>query len=155
MLEQLEERIVLDASVAPAGDNNQDHSDNPEQENGDQGNAEGGSQDNPGNTNVDQSTDPLGDIYNQDIQVILISDALDDVEAISQAADEEALVIVYDAETDDLASIVAGLTEIVSSSGSEIEHIGIISHGSSGTLGLAVGELWTTSSLQSQPEVWG
>ncbi len=96
----------------------------------------------------------LGDILGQDLQVVLISNALDQVEALSKAAVENAEVIVYDAELDDLSTIIAMLEDLVDSTGQEIGQLAIVSHGAVGTLALANGEIWTVERLQADTSEW-
>jgi hypothetical protein len=154
-LEQLEERIVLDAAGADSDpqENQQDTSDNTQKQ------VEGGESAQPPGTaatasNVSQASDPLGDIFNQDLSVVLISNALDKVEALSDAAVDGSKVIVYDASQDDLGDIVATLSELVDSNAQEIGQLAILSHGAKGALSLGNGEFWTVETLQTDSSAW-
>jgi len=141
-LEQLEERIVLDAAV------NADQHDNPDQQDANQ-NAEvaaqsaqgGGQQPAPPGTSeaalpaAAGSSDPsLGQVVQQDLKVVLVPNALGKIEAISNAAVDGAQVIVYDAQQDNLASVVAALDQLADATGRKIGTIGIVGHGAEGVL---------------------
>ncbi|MDQ7782880.1 MAG: DUF4347 domain-containing protein [Desulfomonilaceae bacterium] len=150
-LEQLEERIVLDAAVdSSAQENNeQNHSEAPQDAGGDQtapAEASGAPQSQDG-----QTSDPLGEVFNQDLNVVLISNALDQVEAISQAAVDDAEVVVFDAENDDMGSIVDALTSLADSTGKQIGHLAILSHGAPGTI--ALGQDAAFSNLSQGPDL--
>ena len=156
LLEQLEERVVLDA--APADVDNANTADQQQdlnqeasgdtlpqaQPGGDASSAQGQS----------EASDSQGDIFNQDLSVVLISNALDQFEALADAAVDEAEVIVYDAEQDNLGDIVDTLTELVESTGQEIGQLAIISHGAEGVLSLGDGEFWTLETIQADSSEW-
>ncbi len=155
-LEQLEERIVLDA--APANADNADNSDQNQdtvQEAAGFGAPEAQQvSDAPSAPGPSESPDPLGDVLNQDLNVVLISNAVDQVETLSDAAVDDARVIVYDAEQDDVGDIVDTLEGLVESTGQEIGQLAIVSHGASGVLSLGNGEFWTVETLQADSSEW-
>lgn len=152
MLEQLEDLIVLDATVDAAAQDNQDANveGNPEQtapEQATPGQIEG-AQD-----QASDQSDPIDDIIGQDLNVVLISNALNEIEALSDAAEDGAQVIVYDAEQDDLSDLVSELLTLVDSTGQEIGHLAVVSHGAAGALSLG-NDVWTLESLQAESSEW-
>ena len=105
LLQQLEERIVLDASVSTANDNQDSNPDgqiNPSQGSpalpGDAATSAGAA-DAGGNAGLaPELPDSFEQVFNQDLNVVLIANNLADVQTISQAAaSPDAKVIVYDA----------------------------------------------------------
>lgn len=132
MCERLEERIVLDATVPQANqdtpDQNQDN--NPEVVTGEQtpealsGHA-GDAQEVP---------QDLSEVLRNDVNVVLISDALDEIEGLTVSGDESTSVIVYDEDSDDLGSISIMLENLTNSNQRKIGGIAILSHGSDGFL---------------------
>ncbi len=155
-MEQLEERIVLDAAPADAGngDNPDDHQDATRESSGDTAPEAQQAGDDASAQGPAESSDPLGDVLNQDLNVVLISNALDQVEVLAEAAVADAKVIVYDADQDNLGDIVDALEDLVDSTGQEIGQIAIISHGAEGVLSLGDGELWTVETLQADSSEW-
>ena len=136
VLEQLEERIVLDASGdAGAQDdpdqNGADSDQTPEDSQESASQTGDGAADNPAD-----SSDPLEQILGQDLSVVLISNCLDQVDALSSAVVEDAETILLDWETDDLGTVVELLAALVDSTGQQIGHLAIISHGTSGMFSL-------------------
>jgi hypothetical protein len=87
MLEQLEERIVLDAAVDQSAqeNNDQDQSQTPQDTGGDQTSPAEASG-NP-ESQADQASDPLGVVFNQDLNAVIISNALDDVQGDAKTQD--------------------------------------------------------------------
>ncbi len=156
-LEMLEDRIVLDASVLPADQNNQDNPDN-----GGADSALENQLENPGPTtgsNLDSITpdtsDALQDIVGQDLSVILISNAVDQIESISAAADDDAVVIEYDTQEDSLASVIDELAELVDSTGKKIDHLAIVSHGEPGTLILdPADDVYSLATMEQDAHLW-
>ncbi|MFC1835331.1 DUF4347 domain-containing protein [Thermodesulfobacteriota bacterium] len=158
-LQQLEERIVLDASVAPAADDDQS------------GNADVGQDGNPDiNANATpgqgagqgsggdpvapgQTPDTLQEVFSDDLNVVLISNALGEIEALSEAAVEGAEVIVYDAANDDIESIT-GLLEDSLADGQQIGQLAILSHGDPGILELGAAQVIGSVILETNPESW-
>jgi|GEM_PF-3304235 len=137
ILEQLEERIVLDAAV-PA--TTQDY---PDQQADSAGPADVAAS--SGATTAEATsaqaaapqTDPVAQVFHQDLNVVLISNALGNIPAIAAAAAEGAFVVVYDAQQGTLPTITAKLQIIVDSTGQKIDHLAIASHGEAGVLNLS------------------
>lgn len=142
ILDVLEERIVLDASVSPATQDNNDNQDN--NSTGDSAvPLQDGSSNSASSTSAAASANqaapnPVQQVFNQDLRVVLVSNALDQVEAISNAAASGAKVITYDGEHGDIQSIVDALKGIVDSSGQRIEQLALLSHGDPGVLNLSM-----------------
>jgi hypothetical protein len=154
VLEQLEERVVLDAAAAytqePAdanldtGQGNQDGT-TPQQ---DQGSDAGSAAD------TEDQSGSLSEVYSQDLSVVLISNALDQVEALSSAVVDGAEVIVYDGQTDDLSILAEDLKTLADSSGKQIGHLAILSHGVSGVLEVSDTQLIRSFDVISDPTSW-
>ena len=73
-------------------------------------------------------------LFNQDLNVVLVSSAIGDVQGVSAAVKENAEVIVFDSAQDDLASIKAKLDSLVNETGKKIDVLAVITHGSDGTI---------------------
>jgi|GEM_PF-2879622 len=163
LLEQLEERIVLDAAVAASTQDTADHKDQTTQ-GAEQAaaatpaaSAEAAAAPTQAAADAAASgsqSDPLGTIYSQDLSVVLISNAIADVEAVSNAVAADAQVVVYDAQQDTLASIEQKLGDLVASSGQAIDHLAILSHGESGVLKLGPTTVFTAASVEANPTLW-
>ena len=152
-LETLEERIVLDAATTDAsGQENQENN----SQTTDQDSPDGAIQ--PAGLNgggmTQETSDPVGKILNQDLSVVLISNALDQIERWSDAVLDEAQVIVYDYDTDDLASVVGQLTSLAETQGREIGHLAILSHGGPGAIYFSANELVTLETIAVDPSDW-
>ncbi len=138
LLQQLEERIVLDAAVNPV------NNDNPE--NPSSGTADGANMTNAATQTAQASgvaeasmaapalPDNLNQIFGTDLNVVLISNSLTDVQAISNAAAPDAKLIVYDAQADNLGTIKGMLDALVESTGHKIANLAVVGHGSDGLL---------------------
>jgi Domain of unknown function (DUF4347)/FG-GAP-like repeat/FG-GAP repeat len=154
ILEELEERIVLDAAVEPAPDQQNDTADNQNQNQGDGENANPASQGEALAPPDDAVSESLDQVYDQDLNVILISNALGEIEEFTQAVGDEATVLVYDAENDDLGSINDMLQEVVDSTNQDIDNLAFIGHGLQG--GLVIGDdTITYSSMSDYQESFG
>lgn len=140
ILDALEERIVLDASVATTS---QDHHDNAADNhtvqtqtvavdsgghNTDAGQADAAA--NPGQSSVAQAAQ----VFNQDLKVVLISNALDHVDTIAQAVKDNAKVMVVDANKDTLTTIEHNLENLVQTTGQKIGTLTIVGHGKDGAV---------------------
>jgi hypothetical protein len=90
----------------------------------------------------------------QQFSIVLISNLLDNADALAAAAQDDATVIWYDAASANIGSINALLTDLVSSTGMQIDHLAILSHGSSGVLRLGPDEFWTVSTIEQDPTQW-
>ncbi len=174
ILEQLEERIVLDASVAPAA---QDHpvdathvdvpqpadthtttaSSQPDQ--GTDHTADSQGTNSASATPVSQpSADPhdnaLGTSFQQGNDVILVSSSVPNIDAVKTAASAGTTVVVYDGEHGNLDSVDNTLHDLVQTTGQKIEHLAIVSHGDPGILNLSDSESWSAYTVKSNPASW-
>ncbi|MFC1836596.1 DUF4347 domain-containing protein [Thermodesulfobacteriota bacterium] len=149
VLEQLEERIVLDASVA---DVNQDQNADQAQDSA-AGDGPGDAAQPAGGGGGAQQEDPsLDGVYDVDLSAVLISNSLDNVDAISDAVDDGAQVVVYDAATIDMAGITDILAGIVDANGGQqIGHLAFITHADPGVLQLGDLTSISTQDLLSDP----
>ena len=140
ILDALEERIVLDASAAPTTQDNHDNAANdhaaqqtglatdPAGQNAAAGHVDASS-------NPSQSTAALAaQVFNQDLKVVLISNALDHVDTIAQAAKDNAKVIVVDANKDTLITIEQSLENLVQATGQKIGTLAVVAHGKDGAI---------------------
>lgn len=148
LLQPLEERIVLDAAVAQTQDNpdNQvDTNTNP---------TDGGDAGAPVNAAAPESSSGGGDaglaanvpdsfdsVFNQDLNVVLIASNVGDTQAISDAANPDAKVIVYDALQDNLATVTAQLQDMVNTAGHTIDNLAIVGHSSTGILSVGTDDI--------------
>ncbi|MBI5569552.1 MAG: tandem-95 repeat protein, partial [Desulfomonile tiedjei] len=87
-------------------------------------------------------------VFNEDLNVVLISNQLADVQTISDAAAANAKVIVYDAQHDNLSTISAQLQDLVNSTGHKIDNLAIVGHGSAGVLSLGTDQIMYSSLTQ-------
>jgi len=137
ILDVLEDRIVLDAAVDQAPQDNQD---NPAQTNPQAQAQETAGQTAQANTAPGQAAAPAAptpaaqQVFNQDLNVVLISNAVDHVDAISHAAADNAKVIVYDSHTDNLSTIAATLDTLAQSTGQKIGAIAVVDHATEGVI---------------------
>jgi len=160
LLQQLEERIVLDAAVSSTQDNPENQANS---------HAEAGKAlvNDPTAAAAPQAPAADGNaglvapvpetfeqVFTQDLNVVLISNALGDIEGITNAAVEGAEVIVYDAMENDLGTITDTLLNLVGESGEKIGHLAIVSHGDPGILYLSEGQAFSALTVQSDPEAW-
>lgn len=128
ILEALEERIVLDAG---APDICQDQGADPVPVDPNPAQAESpvdaGGQEGP---EVQSSAvDPLDAIYDQPLNVVLISGGIGEIDAIKDAVAPGAKVVVYDAWKDGMSDVVSALVELAENEGDKIGALAIISHG--------------------------
>ena len=102
IMDVLEERIVLDAAVDNVPHDNQDSgaATDPQSHQTDQSTLSADAN----SANSGATPEPAQQVFQQDLHVVLVSNALDHVDAISAAAAQDAKVIVYDAQNDNLAS---------------------------------------------------
>jgi len=153
LLQQLEERIVLDAAVTSAAvdDQSAGHADAgsstattdttaTDQITGAPGHAQG-----TGAAAAPSVPTSYDHVFNEDLNVVLISNQLADVQTISDAAAANAKVIVYDAQNDNLSTISAQLQDLVNSTGHKIDNLAIVGHGSAGVLSLGTDQIMYTS----------
>ena len=156
LLQQLEDRIVLDAAVSIAHVNQPDHSEHLHTSgtlhHSHLLNLGGG--DHAAAGGAWHAEDPVAKILGRDLNVVLISNALDQLPALESAVVKDAKVIVYDAQKDTLATIEQDLDALVQSTGGKIGHLSILSHGDPGVMKLATGQLFTASTVESNPGLW-
>ena len=109
LLQQLEDRIVLDAAVNPVVKDN--HVTIPDPVKDAIGKVGSPAPDNASAGAAGVAPPPLPTTYDHvlshDLNVVLISNAAHDIQAISSAAAKDVKVIVFDSSHDDLASIEA------------------------------------------------
>ncbi|MFC1835823.1 DUF4347 domain-containing protein, partial [Thermodesulfobacteriota bacterium] len=132
LIEPLEERIVFESSLGSAGQDTAGDADDPERTAASDGSAVGNSNCGSapqGGDSWDNAVAPGGDL-----KVVLISNALDGIEVISQASVDDAHVIRYDDAEDNLSTISTMLEAVVDSSGQEIGAPAFLSHGSEGLI---------------------
>ncbi len=130
LLQQLEERIVLDASIAPVDQDNQHQDQASHQDHVATPTPDGAPHDNL----QPQAPPALEHVFNEGVNVVLISGDLADAKAISDAAHDHAEVIVYDSHSDNLATLTAKLQTIVDTTGHKIDNLAIVGHGTEGAL---------------------
>ncbi len=161
VLEALEDRIVLDAAVDATP---QDQHDSAGQTQADaaagasaapataSGNGEAAAGGGQGAGQTD--TDSAHDVVHQNLNVILISNHLDQVDAISAAAEPDAKVIVYDASDGNLSEVIAKLQAEVASTGEQIGHLAWFSHGDPGVLKVGDNLMFSAETVTSNPQAW-
>ncbi len=146
ILEALEERIVLDATVDQQP---QDHADNVSTEVASgtgsdiaaAGAASGASGPAAAAAQSETPQNSPGQVFQQNLSVVLISNAIDQIEAVSRAAADGSQVIVYDAGTDNLNTITAMLDNVVNSTGRKIGALAIVDHGTDGVVKIGVDQI--------------
>ncbi len=79
---------------------------------------------------VAQLPDSFNHVFSENLNVVLISNNLADVQDISNAAAPDAKVVVYDAQHDNLSTINSMLQDLVTSTGHKIDNLAIVGHGS-------------------------
>ena len=154
ILEQLEERIVLDAAVDSSAQDNSDQNQPDTQQECGAGQAPPGGPSDAPQPQGERASDPIGEIFNQDLYVVLISNALDQVEAVSESAVADAHVITYDGERDGLSEINSVLEDLTTTTGMKIGHIAVFCHGGEGVFRLSYAEQYSVLDVQSDPGVW-
>lgn len=155
MLETLEERIVFDAAVDSGADHQDDGTSGASQ---DQQPADAQSASEPAGSPPDAAAgaapDPITTIFDQDLKVILISNALDQIDQLSAAAREGAQVIVYDAGEDSLDSVIDQLRDQVTATGQQIGQLAWLTHGDPGVLKVGDFLVFSAQTVAENPEPW-
>ena len=136
--EQLEERIVLDAAIASADSHNAC----------DKHVCDSVSVGNDTHQNLTDLVHSDGDtvsnnaahVFQNDLNVVLISNAIDNIQGLTHAASEKAEVVVFDAKNDDLNAVNALLKELLDTSGHKIDTLTIITHGGEGRVSIGAEE---------------
>ncbi len=153
ILEALEERIVLDATV---DQHPQDHADSSAISNANTAVSDpaaagavsgaGGAAGAAAQTETPQNSP--GHVFQQNLSVVLISNAIDQIEAVSHAAADGSKVIVYDAQKDNLSTVTAMLDNVVNSTGQKIGALAIVDHGTGGVVKIGVDQIGSQKHLQ-------
>lgn len=173
-LEQLEERIVLDASVPATSLDNPDNAPETQVEQ------------NPGNSNAPEaqsaptqaaaeasnSNNPVGQIFNSDVNHVLVSSDLEVVETLAPesvraivvssdiqdrndllgAIQDNVITITYDAGTSNPESILSAIQSALS--GRVVDSIGFVSHDNgAGAFNLSDGLSVSLASLSADPSI--
>ena len=150
---KLESRIVLDgAGVAEALDHSveQDHHDSAiDSDVTEQANAESDSADIASACALLAETAPAP----EPIEIVFVSDGLTDYQSLVDAASPESEVIVYDADVDTEAELIAMVTEVAESQNRPVESITILSHGGTGTFQLGNRSL-TAEDIKADSDLW-
>ncbi|MFH0959002.1 MAG: tandem-95 repeat protein, partial [Pseudomonadota bacterium] len=134
IFEQLEERIVLDAAVTPQPTNViLDHPETLNTQQADHQDVQAQVSTQPV-VAPPPTASPAGEVFHQDLNVVLVSNALDKIPEISQGAMDAAKVITYDAQSDNLISIIGEIQEVSKSSGQKIDNLIVIGHGAENAL---------------------
>lgn len=152
-LMKLERRIVLDgAAVAVAGavDHASDHDDISAGESYAPDHA-------TDSTSVAEAAALLGETdaapQEEGIDVILVSDALQDHETLVEAADPDAHVIVYDAERDSAEDVIGKVAQLSEETGMPVDSLSLLSHGGDGSFRIG-NETVFTGNLDDNAESW-
>jgi ELWxxDGT repeat protein len=160
LLQQLEERIVLDASVNPTQqDNPNDHPGGQADQNaaaaGDHApaGADTGGGHADGNAGLAANVpDSYAQVFNKDLNVVIVANNLADVNAVTNAATAaDAKVIVVDAAHDNLSTVTAKLQDLVNSVGHKIDNLAIVGHGSQDLLNIGLDQIQLSSVAAYQP----
>ena len=125
IFEQLEERIVLDASVDPTL---HDHPFGWADSHHDVVQVAVKAPVSGAGVEHNVPAAPAAAASDQPLNVVLISDQLPELATFKQAAGDHAKVILYNEAHDNLKSINASLHELVESSGKKIDHLAVLSH---------------------------
>ena len=124
-IEQLEERIVLDAAVANIDQHAADqHVDASPQLDASHGDTTGNNQ-----SHDTVATHSQGD---QTLNVVMISNATPNVDAVVKCMANNAQIIIFDSATETLSNAVSQLDHLTQSTGEKIGTLAIIDHGSAG-----------------------
>lgn len=143
--EQLEERIVLDAAIAHPAQNDQADFD------------QGPADDLAPGTDLQQTMglaseapdvpEDLGTVFENHLDVVLVSKALDEISGLSERSADDYEVVVFDETSDGLDSVVGKLDDLVAASGEKIGTLAVLTHGDDGGLFLGTDYLnyfnWT------------
>jgi hypothetical protein len=135
IFEQLEERIVLDAAVTPQPTNViLDHPETLNTQQADHQDTQATVTTQPVVAPPPPPPTPAGEVFHHDLNVVLVSNALDKILEISQAAMDAAKVITYDAQSDNLVTIIVEIQEVSKSAGQKIDNLIVIGHGAENAL---------------------
>ncbi len=155
LLEPLEERIVFDAAGDGGGnDQTDDNADAGQSQDSGSNPATAEGADSSSAAEADAGADPLVTIFEQDLNVILISNALDQIDQITAAAGDDTQVIVYDAAADSLDEVIDQLVDEVTATGLQIGHLAWFTHGDPGVLKVGDYLVFSAQTILSNPESW-
>ncbi|MDB5386553.1 MAG: hypothetical protein JWM11_2199, partial [Planctomycetaceae bacterium] len=97
---------------------------------------------------VSYSESPLN--QNDPLNVILISNAVQQANQVAVAAASGTIVITYDSRITDTIGLISILDSVVAQHGNQqIGHLAIVTHGAAGIVEIGAGEVWDTSDLAS------
>ena len=137
LFEQLEDRIVLDAAVTPMPPNvildAPEPLQNTQTEN-QQNIADAGSQ--PAVAPLPTPPNTESQVFQGDLNVVLVSSDLGAIPEINDAAGQNSRLITYDADTDNLITIIDELREVNEDTGQKIDNLIVIGHGAENALRL-------------------
>jgi len=164
-LEQLEDRIVLDAAAGASQQIDDHHHDTAHQAAADLQHAASqttlavatappGSVTPPGQVESQPSpqTESLGTVVpHNDLNVVMVSNDLLDIKGISDASTQGSKVIVYDAQNDNLTSLTALLDQLVQSTGQKIDNLAVVGHAEAGLLTIGSDEITFFNVSQFSP----
>jgi hypothetical protein len=75
-------------------------------------------------------------LMDSSLDVVLVSDSVDDLDNLVAAISDDAQIVIYNAEKDDSASVNSALEELTRTNGAKISNLGIIAHGEPGRIQL-------------------
>jgi VCBS repeat-containing protein len=101
-----------------------------------------------------QNEDPLAEIFGQDLRAVLISNDLDQLDALVDSVEDNVEVIVFDPDQDDVSDIVDSLALLTEETGQEIGQLAIISHAAQGALPWGNGQVWTIETILADSSPW-
>lgn len=153
ILDALEERIVFDATVSPGAQDGGAQTANQDQDQSDDSVTASPASGSTHASDPVVAPDAAGNIFGQDLKVILVSNALGHIEELSQAAADGTKVIVYDA-SEDLSAVVADLKGLVDSSGTKIGQLAFFSHGEPGIFKLTESSVFAAGTVNAHPSAW-
>ena len=88
------------------------------------------------------------------LNVIFISSKIENAEAIKNAADEDAVTVIYDFENATLRQFNLTLQELVQWKKRKIDHLMLFCHGAPGTIILTAKDIINVKSLKKQADEW-
>ena len=91
---------------------------------------------------------------NDNLNVVLVSSNIQNAEAIADAANDEAVAVVYDFEKTNLREINLTLEELIKWKNKQIDHLVIICHGAPGNLLLGAEHLIDLKKVEKEKNEW-
>ena len=92
-------------------------------------------------------------LFSAGLDVVLIDGSLDDPELLERAAQEDALVQVYDSSSESAADVLSRISQLADESGERISSVSIFSHGSQGEFALGNDSV-SLDNLDSTADAW-